>query len=40
MPVLYYTQLLGLALGVPEKELWFRMNSVKPSDMRATVVIE
>jgi len=40
MPVLYYTQLLGLALGVPEKELWFRMNSVKPSEMLAKVVIE
>jgi heterodisulfide reductase subunit B len=29
LPVLYYPQLLGLALGIPSKELGFAMNRVK-----------
>jgi heterodisulfide reductase subunit B len=29
IPVLYYPQLLGLALGIPSKELGFSMNRVK-----------
>jgi heterodisulfide reductase subunit B len=40
LPVLYYTQLLGLALGVPEKELWFKMNSVRPTEMLEKVATE
>ena len=30
LPVLYYPQVLGLALGIPPDELGFRMNRVKP----------
>lgn len=29
IPVLYYTQLLGLALGIDQKELGFRINKVR-----------
>jgi len=29
LPVLYYPQILGLALGIPQDELGFRMNRVK-----------
>jgi len=29
LPVLYYPQLLGLALGIDPKELGFRMNKVR-----------
>lgn len=32
IPVLYYTQLLGLALGLSPKELGFQMNRVKTKD--------
>lgn len=40
IPVLFYPQLLGLALGFPEKELWFRMNSVRPTAMLSKVATE
>lgn len=33
LPVLYYTQVLGMALGVPPKELEFRRNRIKPKEM-------
>jgi heterodisulfide reductase subunit B len=33
LPILYYTQILGLAMGVPSKELEFRRNRVKPKEM-------
>jgi len=32
LPVLYYTQLLGLALGYPPEELGFSKNRIKPKD--------
>ncbi len=35
LPVLYYTQLLGLALGFEEKELGLNMNKVKPTELVA-----
>jgi heterodisulfide reductase subunit B len=33
IPVLYYPQLLGLALGIPSKELEFKRNRIKPKEM-------
>ncbi|MCK4233108.1 CoB--CoM heterodisulfide reductase subunit B [candidate division WOR-3 bacterium] len=33
LPVLYYTQVLGLALGVPPDELEFKRNRIKPKEM-------
>ena len=33
LPVLYYPQVLGLALGIPQDELGFRMNRVKVSEI-------
>ena len=33
LPVLYYPQLLGLALGIPSKELEFKRNRIKPKEM-------
>lgn len=33
LPVLYYPQVLGLALGIPSDELGFRMNRVKPREI-------
>lgn len=33
LPVLYYPQVLGLALGIPPDELGFRMNRVKPREI-------
>jgi heterodisulfide reductase subunit B len=35
IPVLYYTQLLGLALGFDKKELGLNMNKVKPDELVA-----
>lgn len=37
MPVFYYTQLLGLALGLPEKELGFGQLCVNPRPVLASV---
>lgn len=31
VPVVYYPQILGLALGIPSKDLGFKLNRVKPS---------
>ena len=33
LPVVYYPQVLGLALGIPPDELGFRMNRVKPREI-------
>ncbi|OQX51081.1 MAG: hypothetical protein B5M53_11380, partial [Candidatus Cloacimonas sp. 4484_209] len=33
LPVLYYTQALGLAMGIPSDELEFRRNRIKPKEM-------
>ncbi len=33
LPVLYYTQILGLALGIPSNELEFKRNRIKPKEM-------
>jgi heterodisulfide reductase subunit B len=33
VPVMYYPQLLGLALGIPDKELGFRMNRLVPPSL-------
>ena len=33
LPVLYYTQVLGLALGVPPDELEFKRNRIRPKEM-------
>jgi heterodisulfide reductase subunit B len=35
LPVLYLPQLIGLALGIPEKDLLFKMNRVRPTEMLA-----
>ncbi|MFQ5905572.1 MAG: CoB--CoM heterodisulfide reductase iron-sulfur subunit B family protein [bacterium] len=40
IPVLFYPQILGLALGIGEKELAFRMNKVKPKDLLAKITAE
>ena len=40
MPVLYYTQLLGLGLGLDKKELGFRLNKIKPNSLLEKVGIE
>ena len=37
LPVLYYPQILGLALGFEEKELGFNMNRVKAKDLLAKI---
>ncbi len=37
IPVLFYPQILGLALGIGEKELAFRLNKVKPKELLAKV---
>jgi len=36
IPVLYYSQILGLALGFAPKELGFNMNTIKPKALLAT----
>lgn len=33
LPILYYPQLLGLALGLPIEDLGFKMNRVRPTEM-------
>jgi heterodisulfide reductase subunit B len=33
LPVFYYPQLLGLALGIPSKDLEFKRNRIKPKDI-------
>jgi len=33
LPVLYYTQVLGLAFGIPPEELEFKRNRIKPKEM-------
>jgi len=40
MPVLYYTQLLGLGLGLDKKELGFRLNKIKPNDLLEKMGVE
>ena len=40
LPVLHYPQLLGLALGMPVKELWFKMNTVRPTAMLEKVATD
>ena len=40
MPVLYYTQLLGLGLGLDKKELGFRLNKIKPKDLLEKMGVE
>ena len=38
IPVLYYSQVLGLALGVPPSELGFSMNRVRADALLEKVV--
>jgi heterodisulfide reductase subunit B len=33
IPVLYFTELIGLALGLPEAEGWFRKHMVNPLNL-------
>ena len=40
LPVLYYPQVLGLALGLGPKELGFRLNKVKPKELLKKVGVE
>jgi len=40
MPVLYYTQLLGLGLGLDKKELGFRLNKIKANDLLEKMGVE
>jgi heterodisulfide reductase subunit B len=40
LPVLYYPQVLGLALGIDPKELGFRLNKVKAKDLLSKVGVE
>jgi heterodisulfide reductase subunit B len=35
LPVLYYPQILGLALGISPEELGFKINRIKPKEMFA-----
>ena len=35
LPVFYYPQILGLALGIPQEELGLKMNRIKPREMLA-----
>lgn len=35
LPVLFYPQVLGLALGIGHKELGFRMNKVRANELLA-----
>jgi len=39
LPILYYTQVLGLALGLDSKALGFRMNRIKPNKIFANIGI-
>jgi len=40
LPVLYYPQVLGLALGVEPKELGFRLNKVKTNAMLEKIGVQ
>ena len=40
LPVLYYPQVLGLALGIGPKELGFRLNKVKAKDILGKIGVE
>jgi heterodisulfide reductase subunit B len=40
LPVLYYPQVLGLALGVEPKPLGFRLNKVKANEILNKVGVE
>lgn len=40
LPVLYYTQLLGLSLGLDKNELGFRLNKIKPTSFLEKVGVE
>jgi heterodisulfide reductase subunit B len=40
VPILFYPQVLGLALGIDEKRLGFRLNKVKPKELLAKVSTE
>ena len=40
LPVLYYTQLLGLGLGLDKKELGFRLNKIKPTNLLEKLGVE
>lgn len=33
LPIIYYPQLLGLALGIPQEELGFKINRFKPKEL-------
>ena len=33
IPVVYYPQILGLALGISSEELGFKLNRIKPTDL-------
>lgn len=37
LPVLFFTQVLGLAFGIDKKELGFRLNKVKPKELLARI---
>jgi heterodisulfide reductase subunit B len=37
VPVVYYPQILGLALGLSSKELGFKLNRVKPKELLKVV---
>ncbi|MFC1835639.1 heterodisulfide reductase-related iron-sulfur binding cluster [Thermodesulfobacteriota bacterium] len=37
VPVVYYTQILGLALGFTSKELGFKLNRIKPKSLLQAV---
>lgn len=37
VPVVYYPQILGLALGIDSKDLGFKLNRIKPKDLLKTV---
>jgi heterodisulfide reductase subunit B len=40
LPVLYYPQILGLALGMNPKELGLEMNRVKTSDLLSNLGVQ
>jgi len=40
LPVLYYTQLLGLGLGLDKNELGFRLNKIKPTNLLEKLGVE
>ena len=40
LPVLFYPQVLGLAMGYDPKDLGFRLNKVRPTDLLAKIIPE